>query len=54
MKLTGKNAPFEWMSECEQSFQALKEKLTTPPVLTLPDLHRPFEVYCDASRKGLG
>ena len=24
------------------------------PVLVLPDPHRPFEVYSDASRKGLG
>ena len=23
-------------------------------VLTFPDPHEPFEVYCDASRKGLG
>ena len=53
-KLTRKNAPFEWTPECEQSFQDLKEKLTTAPVLTLPNPHGPFEVYCDASKKGLG
>ena len=53
-KLTRKNAPFEWTPECEQSFQDLKEKLTTAPVLTLPNPHGPFEVYRDASKKGFG
>ena len=32
----------------------MKEKLTTAPVLKLPDPCRPFEVYFDALRKGLG
>jgi hypothetical protein len=32
----------------------LKEKLTTTPVLILPDVHKPFSVYCDASYTGLG
>ncbi|XP_020997145.1 uncharacterized protein LOC110280438 [Arachis duranensis] len=41
-------------SECEESFQTLKQKLTLAPVLILPELHEPFEVYCDASLKGLG
>jgi hypothetical protein len=27
--------------------------LTTTPVLILPDVHRPFLVYCDASYTGL-
>ena len=53
-KLTRKNVPFEWTPKCEISFQELKEKLTTVLVLTLPNPHGPFEVYCDASRKGLG
>ncbi|WVZ98149.1 hypothetical protein U9M48_043619 [Paspalum notatum var. saurae] len=30
-----------------------KDKLTTTPVLTLPDLQKDFVVYCDASRQGL-
>ncbi|XP_016195708.1 uncharacterized protein LOC107636728 [Arachis ipaensis] len=30
-KLTRKDAPFVWTSECEESFQVLKEKLTTMP-----------------------
>ena len=53
-RLTRKNAPFEWTPECKRSFQELKEKLTTAPVLILPNPHGPFEVYCDAFRKGLG
>ena len=40
--------------ECEQSFQELKRKLTMTLVLTLPDPHESFEVYCDAFRQGLG
>ncbi|WVZ85175.1 hypothetical protein U9M48_032125 [Paspalum notatum var. saurae] len=45
---------FEWNDKCEESFQCLKDKLTTTPVLTLPDLRKDFVVYCDASRQGLG
>ena len=54
MKLTRKNIQFEWTPKYGQSFQELKEKLTIVPVLTLPDPHGQFEVYCDAFRKGLG
>ena len=28
--------------------------MTTAPVLTLPDIHKDFVVFCDASRQGLG
>ncbi|WVZ80118.1 hypothetical protein U9M48_027621 [Paspalum notatum var. saurae] len=45
---------FEWNDKREKSFQCLKDKLTTTPVLTLPDLRKDFVVYCDASRQGLG
>ncbi|WVZ52241.1 hypothetical protein U9M48_003323 [Paspalum notatum var. saurae] len=45
---------FEWNDEREKSFQCLKDKLTTTPVLTLPDLQKDFVVYYDASRQGLG
>ena len=39
---------------CEEAFQALKNFLTTAPILTQLDIDRPFDVYCDASRIGLG
>ena len=32
----------------------MKKRLTTAPVLTLPDIHIDFVVFCDASRQGLG
>ena len=34
-KLTHKGAKFQWTEACEQSFQELKKRLTTTPVLTL-------------------
>ncbi|MCI22014.1 retrotransposon protein [Trifolium medium] len=53
-QLTRKNQAFVWDKNCEASFQELKRRLTTAPVLVLPDAKEPFEVYCDASKMGLG
>ena len=53
-KLTRKDTHFIWTPECEKSFRELKHRLTTAPVLVLPEPSEPFEVYCDASLKGLG
>jgi hypothetical protein len=52
--LLEKKVEFRWTLECQESFEALKMKLTTTPVLTLPDVHKPFSVYCDASYTELG
>jgi len=52
--LTRKGSPFKWTDQCEASFQELKTRLTTPPVLIIPDPTGHFEVYSDASKKGLG
>ena len=35
-------------------FQILKDRLTSAPVLTLPEGTKGFVVYCDTSRVGLG
>ena len=53
-ELLRKDKKFTWTESCERSFQELKRRLTTAPVLTLPDIHRDFVIYCDASRRGLG
>ena len=34
--LTHKGAKFEWSDDCERSFQELKERLVTTPILTIP------------------
>ena len=44
-----KNVRFKWEHAHEEAFQALKEKLTNSPVLTLPDFSKTFEIECDAS-----
>ncbi|KAL0537615.1 hypothetical protein IC582_026598 [Cucumis melo] len=53
-QLTKKGAPFVWSKACEDSFQNLKQKLVTAPVLTVPDGSGSFVIYSDASKKGLG
>ena len=53
-QLLRKDQKFEWTQKCEDSFQELKKKLTTAPVLVMPDVTKSFDVYCDASRLGLG
>ncbi|CAL9019528.1 unnamed protein product, partial [Prunus brigantina] len=53
-RLTKKGVKFEWSDECEKSFTELKTRLTTAPVLTLPDDSGNFVIYSDASQQGLG
>ncbi|WVZ75840.1 hypothetical protein U9M48_023864 [Paspalum notatum var. saurae] len=52
--LLEKGFPFIWTKERQTAFDKLKKRLTTAPVLTLPDLTKSFTVYCDASKEGLG
>ena len=53
-RLIRKQVKFEWADTCEQSFQKLKDCLTTAPVLALPTDQGGMIMYCDASRVGLG
>ncbi|KAK1608365.1 hypothetical protein QYE76_032038 [Lolium multiflorum] len=53
-QLLKKDKKFEWTAKCEESFQQLKSRLTTAPILIMPDITKPFDVYCDASKIGLG
>jgi hypothetical protein len=52
--LLEKGKEFKWDDKCQACFEELKKKLTTAPVLIMPDIHKGFDVYCDASRQGLG
>jgi hypothetical protein len=52
--LLAKKVEFKWTTECQESFETLKKKLTTTLVLILLDVHKPFSVYCDALYTGLG
>ncbi|XP_037474324.1 uncharacterized protein LOC119350746 [Triticum dicoccoides] len=52
--LTKKGIKFEWSDECEKSFQELKNRLVSAPVLALPVGGEEFTIYCDASKIGLG
>ncbi|XP_050890368.1 uncharacterized protein LOC127095768 [Lathyrus oleraceus] len=53
-KLTRKEISFKWDLKCDHSFMSLKEKLTTVLVLVIPAPSKSYEVFCDASKKGLG
>jgi hypothetical protein len=52
-ELLKSSVPYVWSDKCEASFQEVKTRLTTTPVLTLLDASKDFVVYCDASRQGL-
>jgi hypothetical protein len=52
--LLEKGKEFKWDEKCQSSFEELKKRLTTTPILIMLDIHKGFDVYCDASRQGLG
>lgn len=43
-----------WTVQCQSSFDILKEKLTTSPILAYADFSLPFILEVDASHRGLG
>ncbi|KAF8093386.1 hypothetical protein N665_0383s0018 [Sinapis alba] len=49
-----KSTTFEWTPEASRAFEVIKLKLTTAPILVLPDFELPFELHCDASKLGIG
>ena len=53
-RLTRKEVKFDWDDRCEKAFQELRWRLTTTPILIVPDKGQGYTVYCDASKAGLG
>ena len=52
--LLKKDTIFQWTEETQRSFDALKQKLTSSPVLMMPDQTRPFQIEWDASKYASG
>ena len=53
-RLTRKEVKFQWNDLCEKAFQELKRRLTSAPILIVPERGQRYTVYCDASKAGLG
>ena len=47
--LLEKNYAFDFDDVCLQAFNAIKEKLISAPIMTIPYWSQPFEVMCDAN-----
>ncbi|HVW99810.1 MAG TPA: reverse transcriptase domain-containing protein, partial [Candidatus Babeliaceae bacterium] len=52
--LTQKDKPWNWTSKEDIAFDAIKTKLTSQPVLAIPNDTDPFRVECDASDYATG
>jgi hypothetical protein len=52
--LLGKGREFKWDWKCQDSFNKLKLRLMSPPVLVMLDLQKGFDIYCDGCDQGLG
>lgn len=48
------SSKFSWSAEAEAAFTTLKEKMTTTPVLILPNFSKTFTVETDASAIAIG
>ncbi len=53
MKTTNSRV-FTWTEECTKSFNALKQIISSEPVLMLPREHEPFTIHTDASQFAIG
>ena len=48
-----KSVGFKWSEKQENTFNLLKSKLISAPLLSLPDFNKAFEIKCDASGIGI-
>ena len=52
--LTKKNQEWKWSPSCQEAFDRLKEEFSEQPVLSLPNLNKPFAIANDASKDASG
>jgi hypothetical protein len=52
--LLEKGKEYKCDEACQKCFEELKERLTTAPVLIMPNIHKGFDMYRNASHLGLG
>ena len=53
-RLTKKDARFKWGSDEQKAWQTIKDKLVSAPVLSHPDLSKPFWLITDSSAYCIG
>ena len=44
----------QWGGKKQQAFDTLKKKISSAPILALPNLRQPFEIQTDASNYAMG
>ena len=49
-----KKGVFQWTTTISKSFEELKRRVTTQPLLALEDFSKVFQVDCDASGVAIG
>src|SRR6266540_2418238 len=50
----GKYVPFVWNEKRQKAFNDIKRRMTMAPIVAHPDFEKPFILYTDASREGIG
>jgi hypothetical protein len=52
--LTSVKNTFQWEGKKQKTFDILKEKISTAPVLALPNIQKPFDIMKNSSRYAMG
>ena len=53
-RLLEKDAKFDFDESCRSSFEEIKSRLVSAPIMLTPDLNNEFEIMCDASDYAMG
>ncbi|OMO68098.1 hypothetical protein CCACVL1_20082, partial [Corchorus capsularis] len=54
LRMLQKHKDIAWGAAENKAFSLLKQKISTAPVLAMPDLRQPFEIETDASGHAMG